>query len=136
MAPNTFFLDVKTLGIPEVTGFISQIDHELKQGLRDRLKEASKLVAEEMESRTHSRRVRSAITSTVEVRSLIDYEARIGPLQRKAFFAHFLEFGTKAGPGHAATRAFPFALPALEATEDRVVDLVGIPPSLGGRRSR
>lgn len=135
MPANTFFLSAKLLGIPEVTGLVSRLDHELKQGLRDRLKQAAKIVSDEAKQRTHSRRVKAAMGFSVEVKSLTDYQAVIGPLQRRAFFAHFLEFGTKAAPGHGATRAFPFLVPALEATTDQVVDLVGVPPSLGGRRS-
>jgi len=134
MPANAFFLSAKLLGIPEVTGLISQVGHELKQGLRDRLKQAAKLVSDEAASRTHSRRVRAAMGFAVEVQSLTEFRAVIGPLQRRAFFAHFLEFGTKASPGHAATRAFPFLVPALAATEDQVVELVGVPPSLGGGR--
>lgn len=133
--PGGFFFDMKMLGITQATGFLSQIDHELKHGLRDRLKQAAKIVADEQKSLTHSRRVRAAITFDVRVDSPVDYVASIGPLRRRAFFAHFLEFGTRATPAHPfSTRAFPFALPALQATEERVVDLVGVPPSLKGGR--
>jgi HK97 gp10 family phage protein len=123
-----FFLDLSVVGIQQVNGLVSRVQHDLKQGLRDRLKEAAKLVATEAKARTHSRRVRSAITYEVNVKSLSDYEARIGPLRRKAFFAHFLEFGT------THSRAFPFLVPSIEATEERVLDLVGTLPSLGGGR--
>jgi len=126
--PGSFFLELKTLGIPEATGLVSQIDHELKQGLRGRLKEAAKMVSDQAASLSHSRRVRAAMGFDVEVRSLVEYHAVIGPVRRRAFFAHFLEFGTEH------SRAFPFAAPALEATEERVVDLIGIPPVLGGGR--
>ena len=124
----SFFMAARTLGIPEASGLVGTIDHELKQGLRGRLKDAAKLVQAEAQSRTHSRRVKSAITYDVEVKSLFEYRAAIGPLRRKAFFAHFLEFGTEH------SREFPFLAPALDATEERVIDLVGIPPSLGGGR--
>jgi HK97 gp10 family phage protein len=120
----SFFLDTKVLGIPEVQSLLSQVDHELKQGQRGRLKEASGLVADEMRARTHSRRVAKAVSFDVKVNSLIDFEARIGPTRRGAFFAHFLEFGT------SHSREFPFAEPALEATEEKVIDLVGFPPVL------
>jgi HK97 gp10 family phage protein len=120
----SFFLSAKTLGVPEVQGLLSDLDHELKQGLRARLKQGIGLVAEEMRRETHSKRVAAAISTDVEVVSLSEYRARAGPLRSRAFFAHFLEFGT----GHS--RGFPFAAPALEATEDQVVELVGIPPSL------
>ena len=121
---GSFFLDARLEGLPEIRGLVSSIDHELKQDLRGRLKQAAGLVADEMRRQSHSKRVAAAITTDVEVVSLIDYRARIGPLRRRAFFAHFLEFGT------VHSRAFPFAAPALEATEDQVVDLVGIPPIL------
>lgn len=120
----SFFLQTRLEGMAEVRGLVSQIDHELKQGLRGRLKEAVGLVAEEMRALTHSKRVRAAISTDVEVLSLFDFRAAAGPTRRRAFFAHFLEFGT------VHSRAFPFAGPALEATEDRIVELVGIPPSL------
>ena len=119
-----FFLQSRMTGLSEAQGFIGQIDHELKQDLRARLKEGIGLVAEEMRAQTHSKRVRSAISTDVEVVSLFEFRAAAGPTRRRAFFAHFLEFGTRH------SRAFPFAGPALEATEDRVVELVGIPPSL------
>ena len=119
-----FFLEMRLPGIPEAAGLVSQIDHELKQGVRVRLKEAAGLVADEMRAQTHSRRVRAAIGFDVEVKSPVDYRASIGPARRRAWFAHFLEFGTEH------SRAFPFAAPAIVATEDRVVEIVGIPPSL------
>ena len=119
-----FFLQSRVAGLAEAQGFVSQIDHELKQGLRGRLKEGIGLVAEEMRARTHSKRVAAAISTDVEVVSLMEFRAAAGPTRRRAWFAHFLEFGT------IHSREFPFAGPALEATEDRVVELVGIPPSL------
>jgi HK97 gp10 family phage protein len=125
----SFFLGARVLGIKEVNGLISEIDHDLKQGLRGRLKQAAKLVSDTAKGLTHSRRVRSAITYDVEVKSLVDYRASIGPLRRKAFFAHFLEFGT------VHSRAFPFMEPAAESTEEQVFDLVGHIPALAGGRS-
>jgi HK97 gp10 family phage protein len=122
MTRGGFFLQMA--GVDEAQGFVSQLDHELKDGLRGRLKQGAKLVEEAAASRTHSRRVRAAMSSNVEVRSLSDFEARIGPTRRRAWFAHFLEFGT------SHSRDFPFLVPALAATEDQVVELVGFPPSL------
>jgi len=120
----SLFLQAQALGVQQVNSLISTIDHELKQGLRERLKEASQLIAERMKAETHSRQVKSAITYEVQVNSLTDFVARIGPLRKKAWFAHFLEFGT------VHSRAFPFALPTIDALEERIVELVGIPPIL------
>ena len=120
----SFFLQTRLEGMADVKGLVSQIEHELKQGLRGRLKQAAGLVEEEMRRETHSKRVAAAIGSDVQVLGLTEFRASIGPTRRRAFFAHFLEFGTEH------SRAFPFAEPALEATEDAVVELVGIPPSL------
>ena len=121
----SFFL--KTIGIKSVQSFIGGIGNEISEGTGGRMKEAAELVADKARSLTHSRRVKKAISFTVRRRSAGNFEAVIGPEQRKAFFAHFLEFGTKH------SRAFPFLAPAAKATEDKVVELVGIPPSLGGR---
>jgi HK97 gp10 family phage protein len=121
-AGDGFFLEAT--GIEELQSFFGELQHELKDGLRTRLKEAAGLVAEEAKRQTHSKRVRAAMSTTVEVRGLTDFEARIGPTRRRAFFAHFLEFGT------VHSRAFPFLAPALAATEEQVVELVGFPPLL------
>lgn len=118
----SFFL--QETGLKEASGFLTQIGRELKEETRGRVRQAAGLVAEEMRAQTHSRRVRAAIGFDVQVLSPFDFRASIGPSRRRAFFAHFLEFGT------VHSRAFPFAAPALERTEERVVDLVGIPPSL------
>lgn len=126
----SFFLTAQALGLKEVTGIFSAAEAEAKQSIRGKLKEAAKLVADEAKSQTHSRRVRSAITWDVEVRSAADYIARVGPTAKKAFFAHFLEFGT------AHSRAFPFLAPAREAKEDEVVNLVGDSFEFLNRRSR
>lgn len=120
----SLFLETKLSGMAEVKGLVGQIEHELKQGLRGRLKQAAGLVEEEMRRETHSKRVAAAVSSDVQVVSLTEYRASIGPTRRRAWFAHFLEFGT------VHSRAFPFAGPALAATEDQVVEIVGIPPSL------
>ena len=117
----SFFLEARTLGIPEVTSLISELDRDLKQDLRGRLKRGAAIVTEEAKSRTTSRRVRRALSYDVQVNSLIDYRAVVGPTRKGAFFAHFLEFGT------THSRAYPFLMPAAEATEDQVVDLVGLP---------
>jgi len=116
--------EVTTTGFGEIKGLVSQIQQELKQGTRDRLRQAASLVAEEMRRDTHSKRVAAAIGFDVEVDSVFEFRASIGPTRKRAFFAHFLEFGTKH------SRAFPFAAPALETTEEEVVELVGIPPTL------
>ena len=117
-----FFLEAT--GITELQDFLGDMQHELNQGLRERLKEAAGLISEEAKRQTHSARVRSAMSTTVTVRSQIDFEARIGPSRRRAWFAHFLEFGT------IHSRDFPFLAPALAITEDQVVELVGFPPVL------
>jgi len=117
-----FGLDLE--GFDDTSGFMSQIAHEMKVGTRDRLKQAAGLVAEAMRADSHSRRVRAAITFDVDVDSPTEWQATIGPLRRRAFFAKFLEFGTRYA------RPFPFAEPALQQTEERVVDLVGVVPSL------
>jgi len=126
-AAGGFF--VEAAGFEEAAGFFSELQHEFKQGLRERLKQAATLVTETAREETHSARVRAAMGFNVEVNSLVDFSARIGPSRRRAWFAHFLEFGT------VHSRAFPFLAPALAATEDQVVEIVGIPPVLqhGGK---
>jgi len=138
-----FFVEV--LGLDELQGTVSQLEHDLKHGLRTRLKEAAGLVAEAARQETHSRRVRRAMGSNVTVKSSTEFVAHIGPSKRHAWFAHFLEFGTEPheetrfgrrfiGPqqpfSHPGSRAFPFLRPALVFTEDEIVELVGVPPVL------
>lgn len=123
-----FFL--QATGLDELAGFASELERDLRVGLKGRLTEAAQIVKREAEDRTHSKRVRAAMSFRVTVRSLIDFEARIGPLARKAFFAHFLEFGT------IHSRAFPFLAPSMAATEDQIVDRVGFPAMLSGGGSR
>jgi HK97 gp10 family phage protein len=135
-------LGLEVLGVPEVTGLLSQVDRELKQGLRERLKEAARLVRDTARANTDSRRVKSALTFTVTVKSLFDYEARVFPRGKWGFIARFLEGGTKphliqnfhGREGvvfqHPGMRPHPFLEPARVATEEQVVELVGIPPVL------
>lgn len=125
-----FFIETRVRGIKEASILFEGIESDLTHGKRQRLIEASKLVASAVKSKTHSRRVRKAITYNVDVQSSGSFWARIGPKRRPAWFAHFLEFGT------THSRAFPFLLPAKQATEERVVEIVGIPPTLRQRRSR
>jgi len=120
-------LTLRMLGIREATGVLTAAERDATQGQRERLKRAASLVADEAKSRTHSRRVRNAIGFDVEVRSPTEYSARVGPERRRAFFAHFLEFGTKH------SRAFPFLLSAAEAKADQVVDIIGEPFRFTGR---
>ena len=119
-----FLLDAKLVGIKKVENLIEGTGKDIKQGLPKRLKTAAGIVATAAKSRAKSRRVRSAISFDVEVKSATEFEARIGPTRRKAFFAHFLEFGT------VHSRAQPFLAPALKATQSQVLDLVGRLPSI------
>jgi HK97 gp10 family phage protein len=117
-------------GITNVQGWVSEMQRGIVQGLRDRLKQAAQLVVVEARARTHSRRVAAAMSYDVEVRSPSDYRAVVGPIRRRAFFAHFLEFGT------SHSREFPFLDPAAEAKAEEVISLVGEPFLLaaGGQR--
>lgn len=124
-----FYIDAKLVGLEEVRDFLNDL---AKADLRDRLREAAKLVSDTAKDLTHSRRVRAAMSYDVRVKSANEWRAVVGPLAKKAFFAHFLEFGTKASRRHHATRAFPFLMPAEEQTEERVVDIVGQPFLLRG----
>lgn len=129
-------LGIQEIGLDPVKGLLKDIADDARQGRKDRLRQAAKLLRDEAASRTTSRRVRSALTFSVSVTSLLDFEARIWPRKQKAFFAGFLESGTKASAARPwPTRAFPFLEPAREEKEDEVVDLVGIPPVLRGGRS-
>lgn len=143
-------IDVK--GLPEALTFIDEFS---RIDLRDRLREASVLVRDVAKGMTHSRRVRAAMGFSVSVKGLNQYQAEVGPSRKTAWFAHFLEFGTRphqiargarapqsvvtksgrirrrrghviAGSRiHPGARARPFLLPAAEATEDQIVDIVG-----------
>jgi HK97 gp10 family phage protein len=142
---------VEAAGFEEAGAFFSKLQHELKQGMRGRLREAAEVVKGAAQEETHSARVRSGMTISVNVKSLTEFSARIGPSRRRAWFAHFLEFGTgphmqqKAvregfvGPAapfsHPGSRAFPFLAPALARTADEVTEIVGFPPILqhGGK---
>jgi HK97 gp10 family phage protein len=133
---------LEAIGIREVSGFFQELGHDLKDGLRDRLRQAAAIVRDEARAEAPSRRVRSAMTFSVEVDSITDYLARIYPRGKWAFLARFLEHGTKPHPIanfhghegevwlHPGSRPQPFLQPTTEATEDRVVELVGIPPVL------
>jgi HK97 gp10 family phage protein len=124
----SFYLKVE--GLADVEGWVAEMKRGIVQGLRDRLKQAARLVQTEAQARTHSRRVKAAMTYDVEVQGPGSYKAVVGPLRRPAFFAHFLEFGT------THSRAFPFLEPAAEAKEEDVVSLVGEPflIAAGGHR--
>ncbi len=132
MTSNPFFLDTKVLGLVETNQWLEGL---ARQDLRERLRKASRLVSDTAKSMTTSRRVKAAMSYDVRVVSSTVFRAVVGPLRRKAWFAHFLEFGTKASPRHHATRAFPFLIPAEEATEQEVVDIVGEPFLLRAGRS-
>lgn len=122
------FFTLKALGVKDASGFFTELSADVKGGMRDRLKKAAKLVSDTAKRKTHSRRVKAAITFDVRVDSLNQFSAEVGPLRRKAFFAHFLEFGTEH------SRARPFLLPAKKSTEDEVVEIVGVPFLLQGSR--
>jgi HK97 gp10 family phage protein len=120
-------LSLTSIGIPEVAGFVKQLERETNQELRGRLKEGAKLMQQHARGETHSRRVSSAMTYDVTVVSRHEFRARIGPTRSGAFFAHFLEFGT------SHSRPFPFLLPTVETLVDEVTELVGVPPLLRRR---
>lgn len=142
---------VQVEGIEDTLDFIDEFS---KIDLRGRLREAARLVRDAARAHTQSRRVREALTYDVSVKSLIEYQARVGPERKLAWFAHFLEFGTRphqiasgararqvtasgrvkrrghdiAGSRmHPGARAFPFLMPAEAETEEQVVDIVGQP---------
>ena len=121
-------VSLQAIGIKPAVNLFTQAERELKQGTRDRLKQAAVLIHGIAKKRTHSARVQKAMSYDVEVKSSSEWRARIGPSRKKAFFAHFLEFGTKH------SRAFPFLLPTKRQVADRVVQLVGVPPSLKQRK--
>jgi len=121
----TFLIDMDLKGTKGVQELSKDVQRDLgPSGFRSRLKDAAKLILRDAKKRTHSSRVKKAITSEVNVTSSKEFEARIGTERKKAFFAHFLEFGT------SHSRKFPFMLPALLANKERVVSLVGKLPSL------
>ena len=119
-----FFLNAQMVGIKKVDNLMEGIRKDLKQGLPKRLKTAAGILATAAKSRTGSRRVRAAMSFDIAVESATEFEARIGPTRRKAFFAHFLEFGT------VHSRAQPFLAPAAKATEGAVFNLVGRLPTI------
>jgi HK97 gp10 family phage protein len=123
-----FFIETRVRGIREANVFLTQVGKELKDGTLDRLIEASRIAVNAARNETHSARVKSAMTYDARVRSHNDFISRIGPSRKKAFFAHFLEFGT------SHSRPFPFLAPAVERIVDEITELVGVPPSLGRRR--
>lgn len=97
-----------------------------KVDLRNALRQAASIVAREAQARTHSRRVKAAMTYDVTSLGPMQLRASIGPLRRKAFFAHFLEFGTNPSAKRPwSTAPQPFLIPAAHASEQRVIDLVG-----------
>jgi hypothetical protein len=133
---------LEVLGVREVTDLFAEVNHELKDGLKDRLRQATKLVRTAAADETDSRRMKSALTIKVVVDSLIEFLGVIFPRGKWAFIGRFLEGGTKphiidnfhgregvAWP-HPGSRPHPFLRPALEKTTDQVVELVGIPPVL------
>jgi len=132
----------EAFGIPEVAGLLGQVDRELGGGLKDRLKQAVKLVQSAVRARVDSRRLKGTISAAVSVRSLIDFEARVYPRGKWSYIARFLEGGTRPHviPNfhgrdgvvfqHPGSRPHPMFAPAFEETEDQVVELVGIPPVL------
>lgn len=114
------------LGLKELERAMAEAGRRIRADLRARLKEAGRIVQADAKGRATSKRVRRALTLTVRVPTPADFEAEVGTLRRRAFFAHFLERGTKAGPAHPfTTRAFPFLAPAVEATEERVFRILG-----------
>ena len=125
---GTFFA-LEALGVGDARSFFKDLSADIKGGMRDRLKKAAKLVSDTAKRKTHSRRVKAAISFDVRADSLAQFSAVVGPLRRKAFFAHFLEFGT------VHSRARPFLIPAKKETEDDVVEIVGVPFLLQGPRS-
>lgn len=114
-------LNLSAIGIKSSTSFFRALADDHKQHRRGRLKQAAKMVADVAKRKAKSRRVRAAMSFDVRVDSPSEFSADVGPSRRRAFFAHFLEFGTEH------SRAFPFLIPAKEETEDRVVELVGVP---------
>lgn len=126
--PGSFFVNVAEKGTREASILMRNIERDITKGMRTRLVQAAKVVIKAARAKTHSKRVAAAMSYDVDVRSKTDFQVRVGPSQKKAFFAHFLEFGT------SHSRAFPFLAPAKEQTEDEVVELVGIPFVLRQRR--
>jgi len=132
----------EALGIGEAQDLLGEVNHELKDGLKDRLKEAGGIVRDVERGQVKSGRIKSALTVAVSVRSLAEFEARIFPRGKWAYIARFIEGGTKPHPipnfrgregvvfDHPGARAYPFVEPTLQQTEDRIVELVGIPPVL------
>jgi len=119
-----FFLDAQLVGIKKVDSLTKRIEKDIRQGLPKRLKTAAEIVKTAAQSRAKSRRVRAAMSFDVKVKSATDFEARVGTERRKAFFAHFLEFGTE----HSQKQ--PFLGPAAKAKEGEVLDVVGRLPSI------
>ncbi len=76
-----------TNGLPEAQRFFTRIEQELKQDRKGNLKQAATLVMAAAQSAATSRRVRAGMTFDVEVNSSKDFQARIGPTRKKAFFS-------------------------------------------------
>lgn len=130
---------LEVTGVAEASDLLGLVNDQLEHGLKDRLRQGAELLEKAAVEETHSQRMRSALTSMVEVKSLTDYTARVYPRGKWAFLARFLEGGTRphaitTASGrtfqHPGTRPQPFLMPALERHEDDVVELVGIPPVL------
>ncbi|KKL51460.1 hypothetical protein LCGC14_2295270 [marine sediment metagenome] len=118
-----FFLDAQLVGIKKVDSLTKRIEKDIRQGLPKRLKTAAEIVKTAAQSRAKSRRVRAAMSFDVKVKSATDFEARVGTERRKAFFAHFLEFGTEHSKAAISG-------PAAKAKEGEVLDVVGRLPSI------
>lgn len=129
----SLFLDVQLQGIDVLANYGEELREKFRKEMRGQLKKAADVLIRAEREFSKSERVDRAISANLQVGSPDDFQVVIGVETKKAFFAHFLEKGTKAtvGPGpkgghHVATRAFPFREPSLEATEEAIFALIGL----------
>lgn len=117
---------VEFFGLKEFERAMGAADKFLKRELRKNLRTAGRLVIRDAKGRTHSRRVRRAFTMTARVLGINEFELEVGTNRRRAFFAHFLEKGTRASAKRPfSTRAFPFLAPAVDAQNENVFRIIG-----------
>lgn len=129
----SLFLDVQLVASEGLVNLDREIQERFRKEVRARLKKAADVLIRAEREASISERVDRALGSTLQVNSPDDFQVTVGPETKKAFFAGFLEKGTKAlagagpkGGHHVATRAFPFREPSLEATEEAIFELIGL----------
>jgi HK97 gp10 family phage protein len=123
----SLFLDVQLFASEGLANLDREIQEKFRREVRTRLKKAADVLIRAEREHSISERVERAISAGISVNSPDDFQVTIGPETKKAFFAGFLEKGTKASAARPfSTRAFPFREPSLEATEEAIFELIGL----------